>query len=147
MITGSNTNVRHRGRLFHVQTEDSGRANPHVITHLYYEGTILASQRRDYGDHVAAPDLADRVRALIEEQHAEMLARLGRGGFDAVIAERLGPAPLAAPAGGAPAASALAPGEGDARETPLDQVILEYLVGKARGRARSAGPRGSRSEG
>ena len=44
MITGSNTNVRHRGKLFHVQTEDSGRRNPHVISHVYYRGTILASE-------------------------------------------------------------------------------------------------------
>ena len=44
MIIGANTNVRHRGVLFHVQTEDSGRSNPHVISHLYHQGTIVQDQ-------------------------------------------------------------------------------------------------------
>ena len=52
MITGFNTNVRHGGRVFHVQTEDSGRDHPHVISHLYYGGTILASEKRDYAEHL-----------------------------------------------------------------------------------------------
>ena len=52
MITGFNTNVRHGGRTFHVQTEDSGRAHPHVISHLYFGGTILASEKRDIYEEV-----------------------------------------------------------------------------------------------
>ena len=50
MITGSNTNVRHGGKLFHVQTEDSGLRNPHVIRHLYFGGTILASEKTKYNE-------------------------------------------------------------------------------------------------
>jgi hypothetical protein len=89
MITGYNANVHHDGRLFHVQTEDSGRAHPHVITHFYYEGTIFASEKRDYASLVDAPDLTQHVRKLMEEQHAAMMARLRGGDFDAVIAARL----------------------------------------------------------
>jgi len=91
MITGSNTNIRHGGRLFHVQTEDSGRRNPHVISHLYFSGTILASEKTDYSDrlNLESDTLAKDVRALIEEQHKEMLRRLKRGEFDAVISQRL----------------------------------------------------------
>jgi hypothetical protein len=92
MITGSNTNIRHGGRLFHVQTEDSGRRNPHVISHLYSAGTILASEKTDYSDRLdlESETLAKDVRALIEEQHKEMLRRLKRGDYDAVIAQRIG---------------------------------------------------------
>ena len=96
MITGYNANIRHGGRVFHVQTEDSGRAHPHVITHLYHEGTILASERRDYAEIVDAPDLVSRVRRLKEEQHAAVVERLRRGDFDAVIAARLSRPPRAA---------------------------------------------------
>jgi hypothetical protein len=98
LITGYNANVRHGGRVFHVQTEDSGRAHPHVITHLYFEGTVLASERCDYGELVGAPDLVARVRELMEQQHAMVVERLRRGEFDAVIAARLarGPRPPAA---------------------------------------------------
>lgn len=89
MITGFNTNVRHRGRVFHVQTEDSGRAHPHLITHVYCGGTILASEKTSYAERLDAPDLNRAVRALMEAQHKRMLARLEHGEFDAVIAERL----------------------------------------------------------
>ena len=89
MITGFNTNVRHGGRLFHVQTEDSGQAYPHVISHVYFGGTILASEKHDYEDLLGTDDLADAVRALMEGQHKAMVARLKQGALDPVIQERL----------------------------------------------------------
>ena len=150
MITGFNANVRHGGRVFHVQTEDSGRANPHVITHLYYEGTILASERSDYRAIVDAPDLVSRVRQLMEEQHAAVVEALRGGSFDAVISARLEarPAPGLASAHATPPAAGDPPaasGEELVPERPLDAVILDYLVAKARERSR--GGRGSRSGG
>jgi hypothetical protein len=159
MITGSNTNVRHRGTLFHVQTEDSGLRNPHVISHLYYGGTILASEKTLYADRLdlESETLAKDVRALIEEQHKQMLDRLKRGDYDGLIAERLGgdtasgatgsgTAPVVPPTEAAldpppPASPAAARGnagrafgDGIVSQKPLDEVILEYLVEKARDR-------------
>jgi hypothetical protein len=158
MITGFNTNVRHDGRLFHVQTEDSGKAHPHVISHVYYGGTILASEKHEYEDLLGASDLTEAVRALMEGQHKAMVARLKQGALDAIIAERLtdpneatgsgvGDAPRAAPAPAPapapmpatrPPAPGRAFGEGIVSQKPLDEVILEYLVEKSRGRG-SAG--------
>jgi hypothetical protein len=150
MITGFNTNVRHGGRLFHVQTEDSGKARPHVISHVYYGGTILASEKHEYEDLLDSSDLTEAVRALMEGQHKAMVARLKQGALDAIIAERLtdpneatgsgvGDVPRAAPERNpAPAATPPPPerafGEGIVSQKPLDEVILEYLVEKSRGR-------------
>lgn len=150
MITGFNTNVRFGGRLFHVQTEDSGRRHPHVISHLYYQGTILASEKTSYAGSVESDDLESEVRSLMERQHKAMVARLKKGEFDTVIAERLEgqtlaasappPAPAAAAAAAPSAAAsptlprdaARAFGEGIVSQKPLDEVILDYLVDKAR---------------
>lgn len=90
MLPGSNTNIRHGGVLFHVQTEDSGRAHPHVITHLYHGGTILASEKSSYAQHVEAPDLPARVREQMDAQHHAMLKRLASGELDEQIEQRLG---------------------------------------------------------
>jgi len=90
MQSGFNTNFRHRGVLFHVQTEDSGRANPHVITHLFYGGNIIASVKREYSDHLEAENIEALVRDLMESQHKAMLKKLSRGEHDTVIFERLG---------------------------------------------------------
>ena len=44
-ILGYNHNVRYRGIVFHVQTEDSGIINPHVFSHLFHGGVILSSRK------------------------------------------------------------------------------------------------------
>ncbi len=189
MITGCNTNIRHGEMVFHVQTEDSGRANPHIISHVYYGGTIVGSRKQDYSDAMESEDLDREVRGRIEEQHKEMLKALRRGEFDDAISERLSQRPGAdtkpdsaldsdPDPGESPAAegrknggttsnvtkpqidtSPLLAGERSAKtekierpsatasfgesvdtQKPLDEVILEYLVEKARER-----PAGSRS--
>ena len=94
MLSGFNTNYSYRGTLFHVQTEDSGISNPHVITHLFHGGNILASEKLDYAKNLDAEDLEAVVRGLMESQHTAMLKRLKRGGFDSVIRERVGPSVL-----------------------------------------------------
>ncbi len=90
MLSGFNTNIRRRGTLFHVQSEDSGRDRPHIITHLYYGGTILASEKSSYEDRLAEADLPGVVKQLMEEQHKKVLRRLVHGEFDELIQERLG---------------------------------------------------------
>jgi hypothetical protein len=62
-----------------VQTEDSGRANPHIISHVYHGGTILGTHKTDYSDRLDTDDLHVVVRGLIEQQHAAMLEKLNVG--------------------------------------------------------------------
>ena len=87
MIGGFNNNFRYRGLLFHVQTEDSGVANPHVITHLFHGGNILASEKLDYSDQLdlEEKELEEWVRELMEAQHKAMHTGLQRGVHDGVI--------------------------------------------------------------
>ena len=93
MLSGFNTNFRYRGVLFHVQTEDSGLENPHVITHLFHGGNIMASEKSDYSDLVkdpGDPDVEDAIRKLMEGQHKAMLKKLSRGEHDSAIEQRMG---------------------------------------------------------
>ncbi len=71
-LLGYNHNVKYRGRIFHIQTEDSGPANPHLFTHLFFEGTILASKRHVYD--ATSPD--ELVRTLMQGQHKALLKEL-----------------------------------------------------------------------
>jgi hypothetical protein len=100
MQLGFNTNFRYRGVVFHVQTEDSGRANPHVITHVFHGGNIIASLKSDYSALLVEGDLEAAVRKLMESQHKSMLKQLSRGEFDRAIGERLGPEIFGAGSGG-----------------------------------------------
>ena len=153
MLSGFNTNIRHRGVLFHVQTEDSGVRNPHIITHLDHHGTILSSEKSKYADVLDSLDLEGEVKKRMEAQHKSMLKRLRAGAFDALIDERLGESASADVTGsttqpetptvppefesGAPAARPEPPrpfGQNIVSEKPLDEVVLEYLVDNARKR-------------
>ncbi|MEZ4406493.1 MAG: hypothetical protein R3A52_08470 [Polyangiales bacterium] len=94
-LLGYNTNVRHKGRVFHIQTEDSGIQKPHVITHLFADGgRIVKSQKTSYAHIVDADDLATQVKKLMQEQHKAMFLALREGQFDAQFADE--PAPEAA---------------------------------------------------
>ncbi|HEX4457593.1 MAG TPA: hypothetical protein VIA18_06465 [Polyangia bacterium] len=85
-VLGYNHNVRYAGRLWHVQTEDSGVGNPHIFTHLFHDGTILATKRIDYDP---TSDVAI-VQKLMQAQHKAMLRDLKQGAFDDKIARFFG---------------------------------------------------------
>ena len=85
-LLGFNNNVKHRGRLFHIQTEDSGVRHPHVITHLFMDGgRILKTIKTSYAEHVGSDKLAQLVRDLMKEQHKTMFIALRDGQFDHVL--------------------------------------------------------------
>jgi len=86
MVVGFNHNIKHRGKMYHIQTEDSGLGNPHIITHLFVGGNILASKKTSYADILGAENLAQVVRELMEEQHKEMLRNLINGVYDDIDA-------------------------------------------------------------
>lgn len=77
-LLGYNHNVRHAGRLFHVQTEDSGLSRLYVTTHLFIDGTILSTTRTQY----TADEPDEVVQKKMQTQHKTMLKRLRDGDFD-----------------------------------------------------------------
>lgn len=91
-LVGFNNNVRHRGRIFHVQTEDSGINRPRIVTHLFADGgRIIKSTKTDYSEHVGRPDMVAVVRRLMKEQHKAMFIALRDGQFDPQIEQVCGP--------------------------------------------------------
>jgi len=93
-IRGYNHNVRHRGLLFHVQTEDSGVDNPHIFTHLFNGGVIISSRKLQY-DRGSAEEV---VKALMQAQHKASLRELKAGVFDEKITVYLADHPDLEPA-------------------------------------------------
>jgi hypothetical protein len=107
-VTGFNHNIKHKGKIYHVQTEDSGVNNPHIITHLFVGGNILASKKSSYADRLGLENLAAVVRELMEEQHKQMLRNLIHGAYENLDnrAQSYQPGELAAQATGPGAGSA-----------------------------------------
>lgn len=85
MVVGFNHNFSYKGQVYHVQTEDSGIRNPHIITLLYRGGTILASKKTSYADIIKVDNLESVVEELMKAQHREMLRLLKNGDFDELL--------------------------------------------------------------
>ncbi len=85
-ILGYNHNVRYRGLVFHVQTEDSGVLSPHLFTHLFYGGTIISTRKLVYD----AGSAEDAIKALMQAQHKAVMKDLKNGSFDEKIDAYLG---------------------------------------------------------
>lgn len=119
-ILGYNHNIRYRGLVFHVQTEDSGTSNPHVFTHLFHGGVILSTRKLVY-DSTSAED---SVKGLMQAQHKAVLKDLKRGAFDDKMDSYLGGTPGLLPRGQGvegemvPAAAAPAPAPLPEAEAP-----------------------------
>jgi hypothetical protein len=91
-LLGFNNNVRHRGRIFHIQTEDSGVRFPRIVTHLFADGgRIVKTTRTDYSEHVEKSDMAVVVRGMMKEQHKGMFAALRAGELDTLLEQVCGP--------------------------------------------------------
>ncbi len=91
-LLGFNNNVRHRGRIFHIQTEDSGVKFPRIVTHLFADGgRIVKTTRTDYSEHLERTDMAAVVRGMMKEQHKAMFAALRTGEMDPLLENVCGP--------------------------------------------------------
>lgn len=65
VMFGYNHQIAHKGRLYHVQSEDSGRTKSHIFTHVFHAGVIMASSRVDYGDDAHTNDILSRLEKEI----------------------------------------------------------------------------------
>ena len=113
---GYNHNIPHRGRLYHVQTEDSGLAKQHIFTHVFYDGTIISSSKVEYDAKADVPDLDQYIIGLMQESHKSMIRSLRRSEFDEKIVTYIGEHPEASNAPAKPSKEAAATGKASAAQ-------------------------------
>jgi predicted regulator of Ras-like GTPase activity (Roadblock/LC7/MglB family) len=85
-VIGYNHDLPHGGHIYHVQTEDSGRAKGHIFTHVFRSGIIVATNKVDY-DRMES---IVRIVELARDSHKLMMRRLVRGDLDGEIARAAG---------------------------------------------------------
>lgn len=136
MITGFNTDIKHNEKVYHVQTEDKGMANPYIESLVYVGGEILASKKTSYAEQLKTGVDEKWIGGLMEQQHRTMIAAIKRGRFDAPAdTTKNMPRPGAPPTLAADVAAVLDTGEqapiAIGEEKTLDQVIIDYLASEA----------------
>jgi len=81
MQVGYNTNIPYKGKIYHVQTEDTGIESYQLISLLYYKGAILVSKKSSYENLKDDPGLKEKVRELMKEQHKALCKELIAGKY------------------------------------------------------------------
>jgi hypothetical protein len=107
VITGFNTDVKYRGVVYHVQTEDKGETNPLIETLIYKGGEILGSRRLPYAQLVKSRDDEAAITKLMEDQHKAMIMEVKRGKFDPTADKTV------------------------VEDLSLDEIVLAYLASRA----------------
>lgn len=113
MITGYNTEVKRKGRTYHVQTEDKGVKNPIIETLVYVDGgQIIHSKQYDYSRLVQGDKCDEKaLLELLESQHRRVMRWCSGGKFD-----EDGPPPF---------------GSTIVSDRSFDEVVLEFIGGQA----------------
>jgi hypothetical protein len=134
VITGFNTDIKHNEKVYHVQTEDKGVANPYIETLVYVGGEILASKKTSYAEQLKTGVDDKWIGGLMEQQHRTMIAAIKRGRFDQPADVTRSGQERALPT--LAAQSEVVFDENVApttvsEEKTLDQVIIDYLASEA----------------
>ncbi len=124
MLVGYNNNVTYKGKVYHVQTEDSGLKNPVIVTLLYYKGTILASKKTNYSHLVGSTDTKKDIRELMKEQHKAMLKELIAGKYTVEKQEDEAKPAIESAVTAGPSKSEI---KKHADKT-LDDILLDYII-------------------
>ncbi len=141
MLIGYNTNVSYKGKVYHVQTEDTGPGKLTLVTLLYHQGAILHSRKTSYADILGRPDFEERLRGLMKEQHKGMIKALLSGRLvggpatgEAPEVPSAEPLPVAPSAHRAPAGAAEQQKAEQRVTRSLDEILLEHISRKVKDR-------------
>lgn len=88
MLIGYNNDVEHRGKTFHIQTEDRGANGDSIETQLFHGGAILDTKITPYGELVAGlegKERDQRVQSMMQASHRSLFKRLMAGEYDAMV--------------------------------------------------------------
>ncbi len=90
MVMGFNTDIKHDGVVYHIQTEP--RKDAGIDTTVYTRGAVIHKLKSSYQDLLDSPDYSDdKLQHRLEEQHRLIIARI-RGGEIKPAVEHAGPA-------------------------------------------------------
>ncbi len=88
MLIGYNNDVDHRGKTFHIQTEDRGSNDNCIETQLFHGGAILDTKIISYTEHVEGLEGKARkkkIKAIMKASHRSLFKKLLAGKYDEMV--------------------------------------------------------------
>jgi hypothetical protein len=96
--------------------------NPHLFTHLFYEGVIVSTRKYVYD----AGSNEEAIKGLMQAQHKAVMKDLRKGTFDVKIDQYLGGTPGLEPRAGADATQKV--GRGERAGTEADPAVAQAAL-------------------
>jgi hypothetical protein len=132
MLIGYNTNISHKGKQYHVQTEDTGLKSQSIVTLLYHQGAILRSVKTSYANIVGSQDFEKQLRNIMKRQHREAIKELITGKSALKVS-----GDKEEPVAGPEEKNAVMPEGSEAKKKApksLDEILLEHISNKVKNR-------------
>ena len=82
---GFNTEIKHKGTVLLVQTQDKGLKAQYVESLVYSYGKIIVSRKTFYTSFLNSPDLKTKIREIIRNQHQKIIDDISQGKFDHIL--------------------------------------------------------------
>jgi hypothetical protein len=78
MVMGFNTDIKHDGVVYHIQTEP--RKDAGIETIVYTRGAVIHKVKSSYQEMLNSPDFSDqKLKRVLEDQHRQVIARIRAG--------------------------------------------------------------------
>jgi hypothetical protein len=84
-MAGFNSEIKYKGGLYHIQTQDKGPAAQYVESFVYKSGKLLSSRKTFYTQLLLSPLLREKIQQIMEEQHNTLLKEIAEGKFDHIL--------------------------------------------------------------
>ena len=81
-VPGINEDIVRGNRTYHLQTEERGERNPLVVSVLFLEGAVLATERTSYEKLLGLASCRRELKKLMIRQHRGVVLRVIEGEFD-----------------------------------------------------------------
>lgn len=81
MIQGFNSDIKFKGIIYHIQTEDKGINNPRIETIVYKKGVVLSTTRLNYEDILSSNCMVEVITSLMKTQHDQAIEAVKEGAF------------------------------------------------------------------
>ena len=88
MLIGYNNDVEHRGKTFHIQTEDRGANDDKIETQLFHGGAILDTNITSYTEIVEGLEGKERdakIKSVMKASHRSLFKKLLAGKYDEMV--------------------------------------------------------------
>ena len=86
MLIGYNNDVQHRGKTFHIQTEDRGMHSKQIETQIFCSGAILDTRIVSYAEAIEGLGGKDErnkaIKTLMQTTHRELYKKMIAGDYD-----------------------------------------------------------------